>query len=713
MQPSRLAALAIAAALLGAAHPANHLAGERSPYLLMHADNPVHWYPWGDEAFALAKKENKPILLSIGYAACHWCHVMERESFENEQIAQLLNAYFVCIKVDREERPDLDAIYLGAVQRLTGTGGWPLTVFLTPERTPFFGGTYFPPESHGSQVGLRELAGEIHTLWVNERPRVEEAGQKLVDDLKRRAVLELGAEVAPAATFTAYLEQIARALDPLYGGLGQETKFPPASELSLALRLHARGAAPDLLPAVTKSLDAMMNGGLYDHLGGGFHRYTVDRAWRVPHFEKMLYTNALLIQTYLEAYQVTGRGEYARVARESCDYLLRDLQLVGGAFAGAEDADSEATEGRFYVWRLAEVEQLLGKEEAALFAAAYDLTATGNWEAGQNILHRVAGDAQLAQRFALTPAAVADRLVADRARLVAARAQRVRPFVDDKVLTAWNGLAISALARAAEVLGEERYAVAATTAAEFVHDHLWRDGQLFRRWRDGELKVVGQLDDHAFLAAGLLDLYEATFDPRWLTQAEAVVKTMVDGFADPAGGFFDTDGSDPTLLVRPKELFEGALPTGNAVALTDLLRLAAYTGEAATRDRALVALRAFATPMTRAPLGVPYLLTALDLASRGAVEVVIAGDPAAAATRRLLSACRLTLIPGRVIARVTGATGPAGIAWAEGRGARGGQPTAYVCQGSTCGLPVHDPAALRDQLQKAIATPLLAAKARP
>ena len=702
MKRSTLLALALAASLLGAAHPANHLAGEQSPYLLMHADNPVNWYPWGDEALALAKKENKPIFLSIGYATCHWCHVMEHESFENEAIAKLLNEYFVCIKVDREERPDIDAIYMDAVQRMTGNGGWPLTVFLTPDLKPFFGGTYFPPESRGSQVGLKELITQIHTLWVKEPEGVEKAGQKMVETLRRNAKLPPGDGVPDATALTQYLERMKEVFDPVYGGLGQKTKFPSASDLSLILRLHARGTAPDLLGDVTKSLDAMMNGGLYDHVGGGFHRYTVDRAWRVPHFEKMLYTNALLIQTYLEAYQVTGRAAYARVARESCDYLLRDLRLTGGAFAGAEDADSDGEEGSFYVWRLAEVEERLGKEEAALFAAAYDLTQSGNWQEGKNILHRVAGDAALAKRFSLQPAEVAKRLAADRETLLAVRAKRVRPLLDDKVLVAWNGLAISALARASEVLGEPRYATAAAAAAEFIHQNLWRDGRLLRRWRGGDARIAGQLDDHAFLAGGLLDLYEATFEPRWLSRAQAVTKEMVDRFADPDGGFFDTDGSDPTLIIRHKEIFEGAIPTGNAVACLDLLRLAAYTGEPGYGDRALAALRAFAIPMRRAPRGVPVLLTALDVATRGAVEVVIAGPAEDAATRRLLSACRLTLIPGRVIAHVAGDTGPAGIAWAQGRHPLGGRPTAYVCQRGACRLPVHDPAALRKELRRAV-----------
>ncbi len=706
MKRPRLLALLIAAALLGAAPPAtppaNHLAGEKSPYLLMHADNPVHWYPWGEEAFALARKEHRPIFLSIGYATCHWCHVMERESFENPEIARLLNQYFVCIKVDREERPDIDAIYMDAVQAMTGNGGWPLTVFLTPELKPFFGGTYFPPESRGGRVGLKELITQIHTLWRDERSQLEEAGDKLVAELRRRVELPPGEGLPDTAAFTTYLTKMKAIFDPVYGGLGQETKFPSASDLSLLLRLHTRGLEPDLMGEVTRSLDAMMKGGLYDHLGGGFHRYTVDRAWRVPHFEKMLYTNALLIQTYLEAYQVTGRPAYARVARASCDYLLRDLRLAGGAFASAEDADSEGKEGRFYLWTLKEVEALLGKEEAKLFAAAYDLTASGNWSAGENILHRIAGDAELAQRFSVTRAEVARRLAADRERLLAVRARRVRPLLDDKVLTAWNGLAISALARASEVLGEPRYAEAAAGAASFLHGHLWRDGHLLRRWRDGEARIPGQLDDHAFLAAGLLDLYEATFEGRWLERARAVTRVMIDRFADPAGGFFDTDGSDATLLVRSKEVYEGAIPTGNAVACLDLLRLAAYTGEKGYGERARAALRAFAQPLTRTPRAVPVLLTALDLATRGPVEVVIAGAEGDAGTRRLLSACRRTLIPGRVIARVGGDTEPVGIPWVEGRHPLGGRATAFVCQRGACRLPVHEPAALRKELKRAV-----------
>ncbi|RMF83806.1 MAG: thioredoxin domain-containing protein, partial [Nitrospirae bacterium] len=663
-----------ALALVGAARPANHLAGERSPYLQMHAHNPVDWYPWGEAALARARREDKPIFLSIGYATCHWCHVMERESFEDPEIARLLNRYFVCIKVDREERPDLDAIYMAAVQAMTGNGGWPLTVFLTPDLKPIFGGTYFPPHDRAGQIGLAELAEQIHRLWVEERKQVEERGARLAKRLAAQARLEPGDGVPGAAAFDTYLARIAQDFDPVYGGFGQGTKFPGADDLDLLLWLHARSRKPDLMPQVARTLDAMLAGGLYDHLGGGFHRYCVDRAWRVPHFEKMLYTNALLVRLYLDAYRVTGRDAYARVARESCDYLLRDLRLPGGAFAGAEDADSEGEEGRFYVWRLAEVRRLLGREEAALFAAAYDLTEAGNWHDGLNILHRVANDAALAKRFHLEPAAVAKRLAVDRARLRAARSKRVRPLRDDKVLAAWNGLAITALARASEVLGEPRYAEAAAGAARFCLEKLWRKGRLLRRWRDGEAKVAGQLDDHAFLAAGLLDLYEATLERRWLRRAQELVDAMVARFADPAGGFFDTDGSDPTLLYRPKELFEGAIPTGNAVAVMDLLRLAGYTGEQAYEARARKALAAFGRPLSQAPRAVPRLLQALDVALNGPVEVVVAGPPEQAASLRLWSVVRRTLIPGRLVGRA-GDPGSAKSPWAAGRTPLGGRPT--------------------------------------
>jgi len=679
----------------------NRLAKEHSPYLLQHAHNPVDWYPWGEEAFAKARAEHKPIFLSIGYATCHWCHVMERESFENEAIAALLNRWFVCIKVDREERPDLDAIYMGAVMAMTGSGGWPMTVFLTPDLKPFFGGTYFPAESHGGQVGLRDLLPRLHEVWVREPDKARQAAEQMVAHLRGQAILQAGGELPDGSVFTTYLDEAGRSYDPDHGGFGRAQKFPPAMDLSLLMRIQWRkgdgGGLPD---EVTSTLDAMRTGGLYDHLGGGFHRYTVDRAWRVPHFEKMLYTNALLVRTYLEAYQVTGSPDYQRVVRETCDYVLRDMTDPAGGFYSAEDSDSAGGEGQFYLWTPQELEAALGRDAAALFAAAYDVTAAGNFEGGRSILHRVADDTALAARFKLTPAAVAQRLATAQAKLLAVRSERERPRRDDKVLTAWNGLMIGALAQADQVLKEPRYRAAAVRAADFLLAHLRRDGHLLRRWRAGEAGIPAVLTDYAFLVDGLLDLYEATFDLRWLTTARELGLEMVDRFADPAGGFFDTDGRDPTLLLRTKESYDGAIPTGNAVACLDLLRLAEYFADAGLRDRADQALRTFHTAMTQAPRTVPQMLRALDFRLGAVKEVVIAGPADDPRTLSLLDTARQTFLPARVIALTSGKDAIAKtIPWAAGRIAIDDRPTAYVCENHMCLLPARDVASLLRQLR--------------
>jgi hypothetical protein len=696
-------AIVLAPTLLAAGPPrhANHLAGEKSPYLLQHAHNPVEWYPWGEEALARAKAENKPIFLSIGYATCHWCHVMERESFENEEIAALLNRWFVCIKVDREERPDLDAIYMAAVQAMTGSGGWPMTVFLTPDRKPFFGGTYFPPETRGGQIGLRDLLPKLHELWVSEPERPRQAAEQLTAHLRTASATQPGAALPDRSVFERYLAEARAAFDSDSAGFGRGPKFPPAMELALWMRIQWRQGHPTSLPdAVRSTLDAMAAGGLYDHVGGGFHRYTVDRAWRVPHFEKMLYTNALLVRTYLEAFQITGDPAYERVVRETCDYVLRDMTGPAGGFYAAEDADSGSGEGRFYLWTPAQLEAALGKDDAALFAAAFDVTASGNFEGGASILHRVLDDAALAQRFQTDATAVDERLRQARFKLIAARGARERPLRDDKVLTAWNGLMIGALAQADQVLEEPRYRVAAIRSARFILTHLRHDGRLLRRWAAGEAAIPAVLSDYAFLVQGLLDLYEATFDLRWLTAARDLGRDMVTRFADPSGGFYDTDGGDATLLLRTKDIYDGGLPSGNAVACLDLLRLAEYFGDEKLRGLAEQTLRTFATPLTKTPRAVPQLLQALDFVLGGSQEIVIAGPPADPRTRSLLATARRTFVPARVVALTSGKDAIAEmIPWAAERVAIDGKPTAYVCENFMCLLPARDGDALRRQLQ--------------
>jgi uncharacterized protein YyaL (SSP411 family) len=517
--------------------------------------------------------------------------------------------------------------------------------------------------------------------------------------LSQAAILPPGPGVPTAAVFDTYLQQVEDSFDPIHGGFGLGPKFPAPMDLGLLLRLHRRSGDPATLAKVTHSLDTMMDGGLYDHVGGGFHRYTVDPAWRVPHFEKMLYTNALLITTYLEAYQVTGEPAYARVARESCDYVLRDMVHLQGGFFSAEDADSDGVEGRFYVWTPSELEAALGTAEARLFGAAYDVAAGGNWEGEGSILHRVEDDDALARQHETTPADIARRLEGARQTLLVVRAGRPRPLRDDKVLTAWNGLMIAALSQAHQILDEPRYRDAAVRAAEFVLSRLHRDNRLLRRWRAGEAAVGAHLTDYAFLIHGLIDLYEATFEPRWLIDARSLNEAMVARFSDPSGGFFDTDGTDPTLLFRNKDRYDGTIPTGNAIACLNLLRLAEYFGEERFRALAEKGLRAFHRPLTQTPRILSQLLQALDFHLSGAREIVIVGPPHHASTRELLATVRQTFRPAKVVALTSGEDGVARtIPWAANRPAVGGVPTAYVCQNSVCQRPVQESADLLKQL---------------
>jgi len=528
-----------------------------------------------------------------------------------------------------------------------------------------------------------------------------QVAEQLVAQLRRATAMPPGTALPDRSVFDRYLDEARAAFDPEHAGFGHGPKFPPAMDLSLWMRIQWRQGDSDSLPdEIRRTLDAMATGGLYDHVGGGFHRYTVDRAWRVPHFEKMLYTNALLVRTYLEAFKVTGDPAYERVVRETCDYVLRDMTGPAGGFYAAEDADSGGGEGRFYVWTPAGLEAALGKGDAALFAAAYDVTAAGNFAAHTSVLYRVADDATLAQRFDSNAAAVADRLRTARGKLLAARDRRERPLRDDQVLTAWNGLMIGALAQAAQVLDEPRYRQAAVKAAEFIFAHLRHDGRLLRRWAAGEAAIPAVLTDYAFLVQGLLDLYEATFDLRWLTTARDLGREMVRRFADLAGGFFATDGGDATLLLRPKEGYDGDLPSGNAVACLDLLRLAEYFADDRLRGLAEQTLRAFAAPLTQTPRAAPHLLQALDFHLNGSQEVVIAGPITDPRTRSLLATARRTFVPARVVALTSGTDAIAQtIPWAAERVAIDGKPTAYVCENFMCLLPAWDDDTLRRQLQ--------------
>ena len=662
--------------------PANRLAGSTSPYLLQHAHNPVDWHPWGPEALALARERQVPIFLSIGYSACHWCHVMERESFEDEAVAEVLNGSFVPVKVDREERPDLDDLYMGAVQAITGRGGWPMSVWLTPDLKPFYGGTYFPPEPRYGMPGFRQVLEGVSRAWRERRDDVEADAGSLASALARQAQLAPGPVPPAAGLLEAGLASLRQGFDPRWGGFGPAPKFPAPMALDLILR---RGTGADLAMAV-RTLDAMADGGMHDHLGGGFCRYSVDERWLVPHFEKMLYDNAQLATCYLDAYRATGQESYRTVARATLDYLLRDLRDPEGGFHSSEDADSEGHEGRFYVFTPAQVRAVLGEAEGGRFCQAYGITEGGNFEGGASVLHRF--DAPAGTDFA--------GLEAARERLRAHRDTRVRPGRDDKVLAAWNGLALTALARGYEVLGEPRLLEAAQALAGFLRRAMAPDGDLRRSWRQGRAGGPGFLEDYAAVAAGLVDLYEADFDPAWLRWAGELAETMLERFADPqAGGMFAGAAGVGEVLVRLKPLQDGALPSGNSLAARALLRLAGHLERDAFRTAAEGIHRCAAPLLERAAYAFPGLLQTLDLADRE-VAVVVAGDPAEPGTRALVAAARRVYLPSRLLSLVAAAPD---LPLHRGR-SHGGRPAAFVCRGQTCSAPVTQPDALERLLRE-------------
>ena len=662
----------------------NRLAGETSPYLLQHAHNPVDWWPWGADALARAKDLDRPIFLSIGYAACHWCHVMERESFENETTAAVLNAGFIPIKVDREERPDLDQLYMGAVQAMTGGGGWPMSVFLTPDGRPFYGGTYFPDEPRHGLPSFRQVLEGVSQAWQKDRSAIEAAGGRLVSQLVEAQGAASTGRLPDRMTLDRAAATIEAQFDASHGGWGRAPKFPQPMTIEFLLRRHVATADPRPLAVARRSLDAMAAGGIHDQLGGGFHRYSTTAEWLVPHFEQMLYDNAQLARAYVHAWTVTRDETYRSTARAALEYMLRELRTPDGGFAASQDADTEGVEGATFTWTAAQIRDVLG-EDAAAFCTAYGVTERGNWEE-TNILSLVDSSVD------------AERFADDRARLLARRQQRAQPGRDDKVLASWNGLAIGAFADAARAFGDERYRKAGIDAATAVTDHLLVDGRLKRSWKDGRATADGVLEDYADLAEGLLALYEATGDERWFRIARSVADAMLGRFADPAGGFFDTAIDAERLVARPKDVQDNAVPSGNAMATVVLLRMAAFTGEGRYRDAAEGALATVAPYLDRYPTGFAQWLTALDLAhADDAVEIAIVGDPADDATRALLEVVERSHRPHAVLAV---ARDPASsvVPLMADRVARDGRPTAYVCRSFVCRLPVTEPDALAREL---------------
>ncbi len=683
----------------------NHLANETSPYLLQHKDNPVDWYPWGPEALERAKAEDKPILVSIGYSACHWCHVMERESFENPAIAKEMNERFVNIKVDREERPDLDHLYMTAVTALTGQGGWPLNTFLTPDGAPFYGGTYFPPEDRMGLPGFPKVLAAVSEAYRNRRDEVEETADQLRQALGRaNATTPHPGQLSPAILDQA-AQNLASRFDDRYGGFGRAPKFPQAAVLDFLLRYAHRANGGGAAGMVRQTLDQMAEGGIYDQIGGGFHRYAVDANWLTPHFEKMLYDNAQLAQLYLDAWKAYGDPLHRRVATETLDYVAREMTSPEGGFYAAQDADSEGEEGAFYVWTPEELDAALGPTDAAIVGAYFDVTPGGNFE-GKSILHLAQPTDAVAAEFDLTPEGVEETVAAARSRLYEAREQRPRPGLDDKIIVAWNGLMLKAFADAAWTLDRADYREIAVRNAEFLLDKTRRDGQLFRTYKNGQAKLNAFLQDYAFVVDGLLALYRATFDRRWLDEALTLTATMIAEFGDEQGpGFFDTAASHETLVARPRDLQDGAIPAGNSVAADVLLRLGALTGNEDWTRRAVRLLSAMAEPMTEQPLGFGRYLAALDFHLADPLEIVIAGKPDDAAVGALTRVVANRYLPNALLALADpdepDDQRPPLLA---GRTMRDGAATAYVCQQFACQSPVTDPDALVAQIDLAHAT---------
>jgi uncharacterized protein len=682
---------------------ANRLAQEKSPYLLQHQHNPVDWFPWGDEAFAKARAERKPVFLSIGYATCHWCHVMERESFESQEVADYLNQHFVAIKVDREERPDVDDIYMSVVQALSGSGGWPLSVFLTPDAKPFFGGTYFPHPGKYGRPGFIEVLAHLERAWREQNTELLQDADKLTDAVGQLTNLGPGDVPGTDALDLGYA-QLAERFDARHGGFGTAMKFPTPQNMGFLLRHHARTGEPKALAMVVHTLDAMLALGLRDHLAGGFHRYCVDPAWTIPHFEKMLYDQAGLVRAYAEGYLVTGDERYVAVVRETLAFVGRDMTTPEGAFTSAWDADSEGEEGKCYVWTPAQVTEVLGAEDGALFCARYGVTAKGNFPEfpGQTHLQHAAALDDLARDRGQDVATIERRLETCRQSLLAARAERVPPLHDDKVLTDWNGLMIGACAVAGRALQDDDLTAQGARAADAVL-RLLRDepGRLMHRWREGHVAVDGLLEDHAFLAWGLLELFTSTGEARWLRACRELVDEMRARFWDAAdGGFFMTP-ADSTLIQRSKPVYDGASPSGNSAAATVLVALGRLTGDDELWELGRRTLASYAGLLAKAPGPAgAQSLQALDLVVGPTREVVIAGDPTHAGTQALLAEIRRRFLPRTLLVQRGEDAGELAdlVPFVAAQGPREGRPTAYVCRDYACAAPVHDPADLARQL---------------
>ncbi|MGI6064945.1 MAG: thioredoxin domain-containing protein [Bacillota bacterium] len=658
----------------------NRLITEKSPYLLQHAHNPVDWFPWSSEAFEKANEEDKPIFLSIGYSTCHWCHVMERESFEDEEVAAILNKYYVPVKVDREERPDVDHIYMTVCQSITGHGGWPLTIIMTPDKKPFFAGTYFPKNRRGHIPGLVDILSQISRLWQSEREKILSSGNQITSSVSNYLTTGKPGKLTEEVIHRTF-ENFRDEFDPIYGGFSSAPKFPTPHILGFLLRYWKSYGKKEALDMVEKTLEGMARGGIYDHIGFGFARYSTDRKWLVPHFEKMLYDNALLAISYIETYQATKKSYYREIAEEILSYILRDMTSPEGGFYAAEDADSEGEEGKFYVWTPDEVKEILGDESGERFSAFYDIKPSGNFE-GKSIPNLISQETAFEQRRLLKK---------ERQALFEAREKRIHPFKDDKILTSWNGLMIAALALAARVFNEPIYRQAAENAALFILKKLRRDdGRLLARYREGEAQHLGYVDDYAFFTWGLIELYQASFQPNYLKAALTLSLDFIDRFWDEEnGGFFLYGDDSEQLLVRPKEVYDGATPSGNSVSALNFFRLARLTGETEWEEKGQQILETFGGTVKQYPAGYTHLLMALQFAEGSSQEIILTGDPADEGFKTMLEILNKEYLPYSVILTVQEGLEET-VPFIRNYLPVNNQATAYVCQNFSCRKPTTD-----------------------
>ena len=681
----------------------NRLIDETSPYLLQHAHNPVDWYPWGPEALERARNEDKPILLSIGYSACHWCHVMEHESFENEEIAKLMNDNFVCIKVDREERPDLDSIYMNAVQMLTGHGGWPMTMFLTPDLKPFYGGTYYPPVDRQGMPGFPRVLAAIADSYKTRKEEVASSADSITAELKKINRFRAVDEMLTTEVLNQAYSGIVTSFDKLNGGFGSAPKFPPSMNLMFLLRHRKRTNAPAALEMVELTLQKMARGGIYDHLGGGFARYSVDAHWLTPHFEKMLYDNALLSRVYLYAYQMTGSPLYRQVAEETFEYIIREMTHREGGFYSSEDADSEGEEGKFYVWTYDGIMQALGAEDGKLFCEYFDVTHGGNFEHGKSILNITRPLESFVEDRGLDLEQTRQTINRAKKKLLHLRGERVRPGRDDKILTAWNALMLTSFAEAANILGRDDYRAVAVRNADFLIGNLMREGRLLRTWKDGRAKLNAYLDDYAYLVEALLAVYEATFEVKYFEEARRLADTMIAQFWDESeAGFFFTSSDHEQLITRTKDYFDNATPSGNSVAALVLLRLALLTQETEYQRCAVSILRTIHQAMAKYPSGFGYVLCALDFYLAEPKEIAIIGDAASHEVRSFIEEIYAHYLPNKVLALGPPGDQEAGFSMKllAGRDLVDGKATAYVCRLYSCLAPATSREELAERLSE-------------